>query len=274
MASNNKIIGYIKNFLYIIICIAALAVIISGIALGITDIVIGAKFLHDECHIQELPTYLIVLGVFSIINFILFCIKKIKGEDDYSACEYLFAFMSIAIYIWGMTLVWNTELGDCPSTLYNYAYYRTIVFVFIMTAIFAITVTFITGVILCVCFCDSWLDNCIKKEPDSDIEVTNANTTAMPLGVSSNSFNDNIRQMQNISVMLDSVLNKIALENSTVVDTVCTGIESSAPKVNSSATGVTHNSRFRRSQSDEMGLEFSVSGITPENVSNTECSMA
>ena len=43
--------------------------------------------------------------------------------------------------------------------------------------------------------------------------------------------------------------------------TVCTGIESPAPKVNSSATGVTHNSWSRLSPRGEMSLEFSVSGI-------------
>ena len=44
-------------------------------------------------------------------------------------------------------------------------------------------------------------------------------------------------------------------------DTVCTGIESSDPTVNSFATAVTQIRRSRLSSRVEMGLELSVSGI-------------
>jgi hypothetical protein len=219
----DKFIIYAKNFLYIIICIAAIAVIISGLALGITDIVIGAKFLHNDCtNIHELPTYIIVFGVFNIINFIIFCKKQLKGEDDYLVGEYLLMFISIGISIWGMTLVWNTERGDCPSTLYNYAYYRTFVFVFTMTAIFASFMSFITFGCMSALCCNSWLDNCIKKESDSDsdsdINVTNDNTKQMPPGVSSESFNAKLNQEHAILALFDKVLNTIDTGNSTVVN--------------------------------------------------------
>jgi hypothetical protein len=130
MANTNNSVPYVKCVLYTILLIVAFAIIISGLALGITDIVIGAKFLRSDCHIHDLAKYLIVMGVFSIVNFLIFCTTKCKKNDndknDMSACEYLFAFIGISIGIWGMTLVWNSEQNTCPSTLYNYAYYRTV----------------------------------------------------------------------------------------------------------------------------------------------------
>ena len=53
-------------------------------------------------------------------------------------------------------------------------------------------------------------------------------------------------------------------------DTVCTGIELPAPKVNSSATGVTHNSKPISPLGERRDREFSVSGTQPITQPNTQ----
>lgn len=145
--------------------------------------------MRNDCHIHNLQTYLIVLGTCCIINFIIFYMNQKKQNSDqeqeqasdtdnkgsYELNGKLFKFITVCISIWGMTLVWDTEQGNCPSTLYNYAYYRTIVFVFIMTAIIAIMAIFSIGALLYLCFYGKWC--CIWIDTDSDTD-SNTNTNA------------------------------------------------------------------------------------------------
>lgn len=190
MTALDKFVTNLKIGFYTIVIVAMLAIVFSGLALGITDIVIGAKYLHDDyCHIHDLPKYLIAMGVFSIINFIILITKDEKpdGTSNFSKkYELLFGAISMAIAIWGMTLVWESEKANCASTLYNYAYYRTVVSVFIMTAVFASMIIFMVMMLFCACCCETCLENCIaSKSAASDIEITNANTKPMPGGIGS-----------------------------------------------------------------------------------------
>ena len=217
MANTNKKLSCTKKVIYVIIGVCAFAIVISGLALGITDIVIGAKFLHSDCHIHDLPKYLVVMGVFSIVNFLILIlcnIGKRESNTDPTTCEYLFTFISIGIGIWGMTLVWNSEQDTCPSTLYNYAYYRTVVFVFIITAIFAIALIFMIGSACCGCFCEPCIDMCLQWDNVSDIEITNANTKSMPPGISSSSLDENKNRAHELSTIRDNILN---LSNKNVI---------------------------------------------------------
>jgi hypothetical protein len=134
-----------------------------GLAIGITDIVIGAKYLHSSCHIDNLAEYLIVAGVLGIVCFLLRCIrKKNAGKDgenpddrEPSCFEWLFIISNVSILIWGMTLVWDTKRVDCPSTLYDYAFYRTSIALFLGAAILALAVLYCICSVSVVACCDS-----------------------------------------------------------------------------------------------------------------------
>ena len=68
----------------------------------------------------------------------------------------------------------------------------------------------------------------------------------------------NVKLLEIFINHIHDVLGPITLAQNTIQNnTVCTGLQAQC-----NATGVTPNSRFRRSQSDEMSLEFSVSGTT------------
>lgn len=193
MAAMDKFVSNLKAGFYAIIIIAMIAIIYSGLALGITDIVIGAKYLHNDCHIHDLAEYLIVMGVFSIINFIILTTKDETpdGKKNFSKkYEYVFSAISCVIAIWGMILIWDTNKGDCASTLYNYAYYRTIIIVFIMTAVLASIVILAMTLLVHSCCCEAYEEAIISSKAESNIEITNANTKTMPGGISSNDKNE------------------------------------------------------------------------------------
>lgn len=146
------------------LCISIMTALeLAGLALGIANIVIGSKYLHSECHIQDLAEYLIVAGVIGLVCFLLRCCRKKKaGKDgknpddsEHSCIEWLFIITYVSILIWGMTLVWDTERGNCPATLYEYGYYLTVVSMFICVAILALAVLYYICSVCVVTCCDS-----------------------------------------------------------------------------------------------------------------------
>ncbi len=155
MSSDTKE-GLLTCFTAVGACICVpiiLAIELAGLAIGIADIVIGAKYLRADCHIQDLAEYLIIVGVIGLCCFLLRCCRKKKaGKDgenpddsEPSGIEWIFMLAVMSIIIWGMTLVWDTERGNCPVTLYEYGYYRTVVGMFICVAILALAVLY------CIC---------------------------------------------------------------------------------------------------------------------------
>jgi len=146
------------------ICVPiAVGLELLGLAIGIADIVIGAKYLHSTCHIDNLAEYLIVAGVLGLVCFLLRCTRKQKaGKDNEnpddsepSGLEWLFILTQVSILIWGMTLVWDTKRMDCPSTLYEYAYYRTVIGIFLGASILALAVLYCICSVSIVACCDS-----------------------------------------------------------------------------------------------------------------------
>lgn len=223
MAALDKFVTNLKVGFYVIVIVAMIAIIISGFALGITDIVIGAKYLHDDyCHIHDLPKYLIAMGVFSIINFIILITKgeKPDGTLNFSKkYEFEFCAISFAIAIWGMTLVWGSKKDNCSSTLYNYAYYRTVVSVFIMTSLCASMIIFTMTILFCTCCCETCLENCIASKSASDIEITNANAKPMPGGIgSTDPFDLKKASLTEMLTILDKTLNTVNIEQTVSID--------------------------------------------------------
>lgn len=164
--ANDKTDGLITCFTAVGACICIpimLALELTGLAIGIANIVIGAKYLHNECHIHNLAEYLIVSGVIGLCCFLLRCRRKNKavkdGENPYnsepSGIEWLFILTSASILIWGMTLVWDTERGNCPVTLYSYSYYVIVISMFICVAILALAVLYCICSVSVVACCDS-----------------------------------------------------------------------------------------------------------------------
>ncbi len=155
------------------ICVPViLAIELAGLAIGIANIVIGAKYLHAECHIQDLAEYLIISGVIGLCCFLLRCCRKKKdGKDgenpddsEPTGIEWLFTLASMSVIVWGMTLVWDTERGNCPATLYEYGYYVIVVSMFICIAMLALAILYCIcsfSVVTC-CSSDSNL-SCIIK---------------------------------------------------------------------------------------------------------------
>lgn len=130
-------------------CGAVLAVILflvisfSSLALGIADVVIGAKW--NDCHLNDddADVYLIVSGSILLSCFVLSMLNKNSKQDDYDAGSFagtlvLLCIASLGILIWGMTIVWETEQGDCSKGQYDYLYYRTVVVMFLNVAVFAL----------------------------------------------------------------------------------------------------------------------------------------
>ena len=120
--------------------ISAVAVIINSCVLGIVDIVIAKLFADSPCHITYLSIYLYIFGTFSLINmiFVLF-IKKDKPRL-LKAFWVIVMIIMIVVPCWGMALVWNTDRGNCPALYYNYAYYRTVIYMFLGLACLCIAV--------------------------------------------------------------------------------------------------------------------------------------
>jgi hypothetical protein len=189
------------------ICIPImLALELAGLALGIADIVIGAKYLHADCHIHDLAVYLIVSGVICIICFLLRCCRKKKAgkdnenpDDSEPSCiEWMFIITHVSILIWGMTLVWGTERGNCPVTLYEYGYYATVVSMFICVAILALAVLYCICSVSVVACCDSDTNtSCV-------IECGSCMTGKKPK--QNTKLQENIRQLTEMTNTLDTVI--------------------------------------------------------------------
>ena len=187
-----------------IVLIICVGIIGSGLALGIADLVIGIKYLQSECSIENLANYLIVLGPFCIINFIILIIgvfyENINKKINNIKCLFnIMAFITYCICIWGMTLVWDTDGKSCPNTLYNYAYYRTVVFIFIGVAILTILISGLT--ISCCYFC---IVNCCYNQ---DANHNPANPKS--LSQIDDKFDTYDKKMNDIDIMLNTVLNTV-----------------------------------------------------------------
>lgn len=123
-----------------VLSIIVFALSLSGLALGIASVVIGAKW-HD-CYLNDddADVYLIVVGSLMIAAFVCQAIWGKKKEDDEGNNGYsgLIGLATFGVLIWGMTIFWDTKQGDCSKGQYDYGYYMTHVLMFLVVAIVAI----------------------------------------------------------------------------------------------------------------------------------------
>lgn len=185
---------------YTIIIIVLYMIIIGCVALGFVDIAIGMTYMYDACHISYLAPYLVLLGPFCIISTIMSAIKDADTPPAFSRLHYIIITFVMSIAIWGMTLVWDTDQGNCPVTLYNYAYYRTIVSMFISVAIVAIGCCACSAIVVCGC-CGCVLDD--NKSNNDEFEKSLGNLKLQLTGITDMLNNDKNRP-ELTTVQIDS----------------------------------------------------------------------
>jgi hypothetical protein len=126
--------------------VVVLGLCFSSLALAITDIVIGATW--QSCYLNDdnADIYLIVNGSLLLAGVFLFTNSKKNTEAEVDGAKGFISLVmaaSLGVLIWGMTIVWDTEKGDCDTGQYNYLYYRTVVVMFIQTAIVALLILYL-----------------------------------------------------------------------------------------------------------------------------------
>jgi hypothetical protein len=210
-----------------------MAIVLAGLAIGVADIVIGARYLHSTCHIDDLAVYLIVAGVLGLVCFLLRCCRKKKAgkdgenpDDSEPSCiEWLFIITYVSILIWGMTLVWDTERGDCPVTLYEYGYYRTVIGIFIGTAIMAIAMLY--------CICSVGIVACCDSDANTSCVVECGTCMTGKKPKTNAKLQENINQINEMMNMLNTVNETIQIGQLTshhaITDTITSAIHSKLP---------------------------------------------
>ncbi len=195
------------------ICVPlAIGLELLGLAIGITDIVIGAKYLHSTCHIDNLAEYLIVAGVLGLVCFLLRCIrKKNAGKDNEnpddsepSCIEWIFILTHLSILIWGMTLVWDTKRMDCPSTLYEYAYYRTVIGIFLCASILALAVLY--------CICSVSVVACCDSDSNTSCIIDCGSCITGKKPKPNQRTRTNLEQLNNMNITLDRLTETIRMQ--------------------------------------------------------------
>lgn len=118
------------------------------LALGITSVVLGAKWENCYLNDDDIDIYLIVIGSLQIAAFVVYVVFGKKKEDDDNSKNggpVLLGLAVLGVLIWGMTIVWDTEQGDCEHGPYNYAKYMTEILTFFITAVFGLLLLFGVG---------------------------------------------------------------------------------------------------------------------------------
>lgn len=183
-----------------------------GLAIGIADIVIGAKYLHSTCHIDNLAEYLIIAGVLGIICFLLRCIRKHNAgkegenpDDSEPSCfEWFFILTHVSIIIWGMTLVWDSERMNCSSTLYEYAYYRTSICMFLGVAVLALFVLY--GI------CSVSVIACCDNESNTSYIIDCGSCITCKKSENNQLTRDNLEQLNRMNITLDRIAETIRMQ--------------------------------------------------------------
>lgn len=122
-----------------------LALSLVGLGLGIASIIIGVKWKDCYLNDDDAPLFLILFGSLSlgaiVSSYYVYELKK-KGHNP--GLSGLIAALCSAgdagVLIWGLTIFWDTEQGDCNAGQYDFGYYMPHVLVFMVTAIFAMIV--------------------------------------------------------------------------------------------------------------------------------------
>ena len=123
-------------------CVVVLIILLDGLicvasfACAIANIVIGSKW--DDCHLEKVDAYLISIGSLSLAYVVLWFHNKgdsSKNSGEPSELQTLAGIGTFGLLIWGMTIFYDSEQGDCKASHYNYAYYYTMIWMFFVVAL-------------------------------------------------------------------------------------------------------------------------------------------
>lgn len=125
-----KIILSIASIIWSIILIAAFVALIG---LKISDIVVASKW--DDCHLENVDIYLYTAGATGLATLLFLYLASKSDDDPFKKLATLSCLGHYGVIIWGTTILYYSDVGDCTERYYDYAYYRTLVVVFIVPAI-------------------------------------------------------------------------------------------------------------------------------------------
>ena len=125
-----KIILSIASIIWSIIVIAAFVALIG---LKISDIVVASKW--EDCHLENVDIYLYTAGATGLATLLFLYLASKSDDDPFKKLATLSSLGHYGVIIWGTTILYNSDVGDCDGKYYDYAYYRTLVVVFIVPAI-------------------------------------------------------------------------------------------------------------------------------------------
>ena len=153
MASASEVLKFLAAFAASFIGIVIIyALSLVGIVLGVFDIIVGVKW--ESCHLEGFPDiYLIVLGSLSLATIVFHHVFKKKDEKDDEEespgqrFANLISLGAMGVLIWGMTIFFDSEQGYCNGQMYDYGYYRTLVTMFFLVALFGVIILGLS----CVC---------------------------------------------------------------------------------------------------------------------------
>ena len=132
-----------------------LACALCNLALGIADIVIGAEWNHCHLNDDKANIYLIVSGSLILASVVFGSnSKRTDDNQEINTLGSIVGFAYLGVLISGMTIVWDSDRGDCDSGQYDYLYYRTVVIMFLLVACVSLSV-----LIFAISSVISWLDD-------------------------------------------------------------------------------------------------------------------
>jgi len=157
----------LDTLVIVIIVLIDLLLFASSFAFGITNIVIGSKW--EDCHLDKVDSYLIAIGSLGLCYAILWGGNKTdssKKHGEQSDLQKLAGFAILGLLIWGTTIFYDSEQGNCRSSYYKYAYYYTLISMFLTVAYVSIL---ILGFVIPIC--------CSSLNTTTSISITLKNTT-------------------------------------------------------------------------------------------------
>lgn len=138
----------------VLLVLLLIAVVFSGLALGIADIVIGVKW--NDCHMNERDAdiYLIVSGAVTLAAIVVGNINNQSKTEEgdpgrHALLAGLLSVSTFGILCWGMDVVWDQEQGDCSKGQFDYLYYRTIVVMWLLVASIGLLLLALLGGAFC-----------------------------------------------------------------------------------------------------------------------------
>lgn len=138
-----------QEFLTIMTHNMVYAIIISVLLLGIgiADVAFGTIWTHCHLSPRHANVYLILSGSINVLFFVVHVFNeniKFRANTPHAITSlepliWCFRLIVICMLVWGTSIVWKSEQGDCNHAQYEYLYYRTLIAMFFNVVVFGMT---------------------------------------------------------------------------------------------------------------------------------------